>query len=605
MFNVYLAVFIFTFAVARANVVECGGSNPDSATCIVSETSGSLDLEEVDSTSVTKSYKKVVFNNTDGDDLQLDVADELAPARVLVNIKNYGANTNVVINNRSRKVGQDSAPVVIIGDILNNATINTKGKDGDSYSHVCARKFLNGDFGQDKMDAFLDRRTMDPDLSPNKCDAEDIALLDDLMNCSADHVEDPLISDVDNKVEVLRAAEGKVCQAQVATDQNCRFVVLSIQGRYAMDHRVDSSTAYINGLRYYTNIVGPHANDSRTGYAYWGVRYHDAITEYRFVIPTNYGTPIPTSSSAWYKGYKTIGTRLNSKQLSKVTWGGGASSEGVCHTTDLNYPYYTNAPTLCGFRPSTITDMTENTSYAGGYDLFTSVTTLIDEDRILPFGLNCVDNTVPYSSSETNGAGDPKKGLLLDTIFQARKKYIAKTEPDLACLNIPKENPASTLYGATGNLERSPEVGSAIELCGPNNCDGVIRNLQSRATQLDTVSATPATGPGKIVALVYDGNIVAQSGAGNAGVANDINVQEKVRYCKSIKDLATEGDASEYAINPLISLDRVQWQALRPVAGSGQTTITVPADNISVYKKVSQSVRFLVENQADFLFPKN
>jgi len=607
----YLALTVLGFSLPSllsANVVDCGGTSIDSATCAISSGGANVNISSVPGTGSTSPFSRIEFNNLSGEDLTVQVEEGDAPSRAFVRINNYGANTNTVINARSKRNGVNSAPVVLTGDILGNVTIDTKGKDGDPFSKVCARNFLDGVYGNDKRTAFLDRRGIDNTLPADRCTTEDLDLLDDQMACVPDHVEDPLVSDLNRSVDLNSIKYGYECTAaSAATGKQCytrnlivEYPVLvavigdtNLTGSTTYQASVNTSSGLVKRMRSVgkENPYFPSCGDF--GYFATGFRndcYPSAYRVYdRMLIPTNWFSNLesPTSTqrlsnikpSDTYAWASRHGSLANGGIEGVISCFGSPARETL---SIYGNNFLTSAPGI---------------NLCSGFQTIAIISTLY-RDYTVGYSDQCIDDSVPYTSSDTIDGSNPRVSAFGGFVFSQHIKF---RENDNNCAAEPPLNAQSSGYTYTG-YKQSESLGTELISCAPGSCPGVNFSSVSRTAQRDTITPTPPTSPGKIVALIYDGTLTTSSGAGDDGNPSDITVPNKIRYCKRVRDAVTDGIQSAYARNPVVSLDRVEWQSLRPSVNTGSGTIIVPENNVVVLKKVDQSVRFLVEQQQQLFF---
>lgn len=158
-------------------------------------------------------YSSIDVGQQNADDIEVKVNQNSEPRSVRLAVENNvigGRNMSVSLTPRSDKA--NAGDLIILGDFLNNITVNLDGYTGTSgknSSRMCYEEYAKGDngaFSSELYRTFNDARFLDPMLPKNDCVSFDVDNLFNTFSCEPGFTE---VEDANNPSVLVSRLKGK------------------------------------------------------------------------------------------------------------------------------------------------------------------------------------------------------------------------------------------------------------------------------------------------------------------------------------------------------------------------------------------------------------
>lgn len=520
------AIFLLPISGYAQNTINCTGS-----TCSPSFPP-SLILERPQYTSID------VGTNTA--DIQVTSNPLLAPRSLRINVRNGATARGLNVNLSAQNSATNAANTLILGDFFTNLNVNLNGyigPKGKDASELCADRILAGSYGVAALNAFNQRRVLDPQLSSGRCDSIDINYLQNFnFTC-----EDPTFTQLPGttpQVSVSRLISRASCTGILVRDVCVR-------------HKIDVTCSWTQLREVCSKKDGCSKRVERTLDATVPERAEEQVARLRSEL----------GDFDFCKNFV-----FNPDQADGGPWDltGRLSAVVSAITTKRSLNNTFNPNTFEPEGPNSVFEMYKTEAYKS---------CAIDWAR----ARTETDSVVAFDETGTNACNkqfinipeDPDK--LINWVFTGQVQEPSFGTESVQCL-----------------LGECPVSSSLLE--SP-------RTLETLQPQ----DGSSGTKQGRGIALVYDANNVSVSAnSGQAGAAgkSDITAPTSTRFCVKVRDAATDGLNSNFAKTPQVFFHRYSWSALKTTGGGNNgTQPEVSGDKVNVYKKVDSSVIYMLSRE--------
>lgn len=539
----------------------------------------SLYLEQVDKTVID-------MGSNNEDNIEINLPENQDPRSLVLILENnsvVGRNLNANLNSKLKE--SNTKNFTLIGDIFNELNVNLNGFDGaigEDASVICAKRFLDGSYGDSSRNFYLARRNNDESLDMNRCDDIDVQ-----------HIQESKFTcqelDFERRdfptVEVERVKYKQRC---VGTSIRYRCLQRKVQIRcewagYARGYR--SVSKYEN----YPCSNAWGGGNCKYNYSHSCWRGRDLSASYNNIrsdagsgVSPKWSLILNDNNRCSFPRYGGSFAYQQSTELNELRFLSAQQTGTVDRLCESDFPYPI-APawrfnrvieafiTSPGLDPDTLQPLPGSNWEVEFTDFFTPCSSLG------PFiTLNSEIQT--WTTYGEVGA-------------QCNDASIAEDVNDLIPWN-------------QSGIVQDPTFGTEKLLCNPNNCP--VQNLtQEKDLNFDLIDPTAGangTNQGDGVLLIYDynkenSNISARPGIAGQGGNSDLEQLNSTQYCVKISDADSRGIDSSFAQNPVVNFNIYNWEGLK--INRGQPSGQVPDfsnKSIKIYKKLDSSLRHLIKN---------
>jgi hypothetical protein len=603
--------------------VDCSGS-----TCIPNFS--------VPSNFIRSSYNAIDAGSS-GSNISVGVQATKAPRSLRMNVVNgpfpngtqnpgYDLNVNLSSSTKTASAGN----FVLIGDNFKNLTValdGYSGAAGKNASALCASNIKAGLYGSDALSFFTNFRLNNPTVSQNNCVIDDITFLQtNKFKCDAGFKEITTTNSV-YSVNVQRVPKINRCQANLSYDVclkkkvqvSCTWNIYN--GTFSFTGNITATSNSVTGVPSTANLTvgqvvfgtGMPSGTTITAVSGATVTLSNAATvtypgaSLSASAATQFATTIsrtmPENQFNYYRNIMSDADICNNHVAQEVSDTSYSTPSGVTN------PRYSN--------PNTYSGCASGNCYWKEAALVSNLTTPgMNNDALAQGSVWELMSTTPGVSCDSSL--NPATGFWA-TYKTVNVNYVAYDPTNAQCNaadivtysggSINSTYPAISLdpnknatWFYTGQAQES-DFGSEVVECDLGNCP--VDSVTSDLTQtLDTI--TPGDGEngtqqGTGLLLIYDAQTVtteSKVGVAGAGGNNDIISQSGTRVCAKVRDVTSDGLASDFAKAPMVNFNRYTWGAIKTTASGnpGQQPVN-PGSAVVVWKKLDSSVRDFLKNE--------
>lgn len=552
-------------------VITCGFNE-----CLPNTTAYTTYLEQSDRT---------VLDLGDGNASDVDVVlPENADPRNLVLTLNNNTDYihNINVDFKSKKPEKNASNFILIGDLFNEININLDGYDGQSgedASVICARRFMNGIYGNSARDFFVNRRDNDQQLTLDRCDDQDVAFLhNSKFSCKENNFENVLFP----RVNVERVRYQQKC---LGTTVRYKCLQRTVQFRCEWAAR-GRGYGIVNK---FTNLPCPDqwrsSGDCAYNYSY--SCWHSILD----------GSAYPASDEipAWTLE-KQIG-RCNNR-----TVGGMFAYQFTREYPELLYREINNLNNICSnFFPNPASD--SRIWYWNSATNPQVTSPGLDPDTLEPIIIPGLPDQSSTWTTKTTDFFEPCSGYF-EEIQTKIESWSTFGEIGRNCSDARiSEDPNNRIPWIVAGREQREEFGTETLLCEPNECPVRI-NSKDEDFFFDTIDPTigaNATSQGKGLVFIFRAekiNLSASTGKPGVGGKNDLTELNEPKYCVKIDDANTRGLDSDFALNPLVTYNIYNWKGLNINSGQpGGSIGNSNSNSIKLFKGVNAFSRYLIQQE--------
>lgn len=558
--------------------VECGFNQ-----CTPSNFTPILYLEQPSQTVID-------VGDSNNKDIEVNLPVNQDPRKLILSVNNnstVGQDVSVTLN--SKQLEKNTEDFVLIGDIFKNVNVNLNGYTGQTgrdSSIICADRFKNGTYGLVSRDFFLNRRTVNPELSNSRCDVTDLQHIqntkfsceDEFSRIDTDRVE---VSRIKAKQKCIGTSIKYKC-LQRKVRLTCEWKSLARGNAYYDKYTSWPCSTRFGGVCNYNHQI-----------SCWTGDFNKAVYSSYSSFPPN-GIIYPWSIEPEYARCNPV----KATAASSGGWFAKQRTEYIIEQIYLNAVERNVVNNFCNEFPSPPNNPRDPAwKFNRSHDIRLTIPGL-DPETMLPLpGSNWIVRDSDFFTT-CNSLG------LYDTMSSEIQSWIAFGEIGNECSDARvAEDTNNLIPWSKGGQEQDPAFGLQKMNCSVDNCpvQTVIADKQKVFDLIDPTVGANGTSQGNGILFVYDfQNLVATAKPGTAGNGgnNDLPVVIENRYCAKIDDALTQGLNSSFAKTPVVSFDLYKWQGLKINRGeAGGANPEFSKKKIKVYKKMDSSVRYLLQKE--------
>ena len=583
---IFIFLSLFHFAIAEDTIskkIVCGFGEcrPDFTPNIYLEKSNATFLDIGD------------FNS---EDIEVSLPVNQEPRSLFLSVNNNDVvGRDLFVDFQSKRAGYNTEDFVLVGDIFDNVNIKMdgyQGVSGKNASEICAERIISGSYGNFYRTQFLERRDADPRLPRDKCIDDDV---DEIQRNSFSCIEET--ADAEYQEE-------------------------------------DFSLVNVERVKFKQRCIG-------TSVKYKCVKRKVRVECRWKALP--YGSPAPglPCNNRWGGNncsYNLVDSCWRSRDLNRI-YGGNSSYPPTNSNNPWEVIFDTNSCSFPG--EGSPVEFDENRGMNGGAFAYNITGQMLEkqykdaerEGRLDQF---CRQNTSgpPSPGWLFDGIEEvtfEQPGLDLDTLepLPGSTWEVASTgffeecsqfgdfevltpilenwqtfgEVGNECTDVSiAEDPNNKIPWVKSGSSQDRSFGTELLLCSPDNCqvETISKKEDAFFDEIQPTGGTSGTIQGDAILFIYDidsFSYTAKTGLGGDGGDNDIPALENLKYCSKIKDAATQGINSEFALKPVVYFNQYEWRALKVGPGrSSGNDAPFSTKGIKMYKKIDSSVRYLLKN---------
>lgn len=528
--------------------------------------------------------------------IQAVLPENQDPRNLVLSVNNNSIiGQDIVINLNSKKVEKHSGNFTLIGDIFKNVSINLDGYNGETgkdASILCADKFKNGNYGEDSKGYFLNRRTSNPNLNPNRCDNQDVQHLQETkFQC-----QNPGYSL--SEFETVNVNRIKFKQRCIGTSIRYKCLQRKVQLKCEWAGLARGTPGPCGkGCHNHCSRIFGAADCFYGNYSCWSSDYNAELPH----ADSRYSSyPNPDQVPPWSVTSELSRCSPRSEPGSLGGWFAYQRTDLLNEQTYLRAVQSNSVAALCGQFPNPTQKNRSGTPAWKFNRVAQSALTYpgLDPETQNPLpGSNWIVKLSDFFVS-CGSYGE------FETLNSQIDNWTSFGDIGNSCSDarIPEDTNNLIPWTKAGE-EQDPSFGTERLNCSPGNCpiQNLVQENDLNYDVLDPTSGANGTSQGNGNLLVYDFKTITSSAnpgiAGNGG-QNDIGEIIQDKYCVKIDDANTQGILSSFAKSPLVNFNIYKWQALnvkrgQPSGGSPEFS----KNKINIFKKLDSSIRYLIKQE--------